>query len=213
MAAIVLPDIVRYSIIQRLGSRPVVNILDMYLDDADLPQTRDELLLVLAEDIITAWNLRILPLLSDDLEFQEVRWVDLDTADGSVGSTSTAGEIELPAYGGQTAQTMPGMVCARIIKETTGGRRARRGRMYLSGVPEAYTDDPAVNTLSAGARANIESALEDFRDDLTTGLGPLLDIARPVVVHDPKDAPPSYTDLTGYSVDPIVGAQRRRSRG
>lgn len=213
MAAIVLPDIVRYSVNQRLGSRPVVNIIDMYLDDADTPLTRDEAIVDLAGNIIEQWNEHVLPLLSDDLEFQSVSWVDLDTADGSVGSITSNGTQNLPAYGGQTAQTMPGMVTARIIKNTTGGRRARRGRMYLSGIPEAYTDDPAVNTISAAARSAIQDGMDDLQSGLTATAEPLFALYKPVVVHDPADAAPSYTDLTGYSVDPVVGAQRRRSRG
>lgn len=211
--ALIINGVCRYAVHQSYAGRAVVNIIDMRVDTTGSPVSREDALESVAGDIINNWDDHIRPSQINDLVCESVSWVDLDSANGSVGQRSSTSATTWPTAGGtESPIPFPGMVAMRILKNTTGGRQARKGRMYLCGFDEGKSGDNPNQWLPAFVsvmNTSMSSFLSGIRDT-----GAMLDVERfPVVVHTPKGATPTATEVTSYSVDPVMGTQRRRTRG
>lgn len=208
----VVPNVVRYAVHQQLGGRAVVNIVDMDVRINGVGPSREDAVHDVAGDLLNNWTDHILAYQCQHISALSISWVDLDSVNGSVGSRNSTDDNTWPDNGGTSSPIpFPGMVAMRVIKNTTGGRQARKGRMYLAGFDEGKSGTqpnqwlPAVvsdmNTRLAGFLSGIEDA------------GALNVVERfPVVIHAPAGGTPNATRVTGYSVDPVMGTQRRRTR-
>lgn len=211
--AIVLPNICRYAIHATYSGREVVNIVDMHVEINSGGPNRADAVHDVAGDVLNNWDDHIRAFVVPEYVAQSISWVDLDTANGSVGSRASTDDTTWPAAGGFTAPPMPGMVAMRVIKQTTGGRLARKGRMYLAGIDEGATADSAPNHIKAATVTAWNTRMADFLSGIKdSGINAVVD-RKPVVIHTPKAAAPSWTEVTGYTVDPLLGTQRRRTRG
>lgn len=211
--AIVLPNICRYAIHASYVGREVVNIVDMHVQSTSGGPNRADAVHDVAGDILNNWDDHIRAFVVPEYVAQSISWVDLDSATGSVGSRASTTDTTWPAAGGFDAPPMPGMVAMRVIKQTTGGRLARKGRMYLAGIDEGATADEAPNYIKSATVAAWNTRMASFLSGIEdAGVANVVE-RFPVVIHTPASAAPSWTPVTGYTVDPLLGTQRRRTRG
>lgn len=215
MTAIVVPGVCRFTLNQKVGDVEVNNIIDMHLD-TDGGAARGEAIEDQAQIINANWVQCFAPVLSGSWGMFSTSWVDLDSADGEVGETSEAQEgVTLPVGGGVTGDPLPTNVAYLIRKTTTGGRRARHGRWFVAGVPEAgqIANAPSPSTVSALGTAlpALLSALnQSGRPPLGVGTG-LYD-SRMVVVHRPAVGTPSASNVGTLILDGLLATQRDRLR-
>lgn len=213
MAGIVIGGAVRYAVHQVLAGRPVVNIVDMHLDIVASFQQRASEIETLAGDLLNNWSDHVLALQCDKISATEITWVDLNSENGSVGSRSSTDANTWPMVGQQPSSVpFPGMVACRVIKHTSGGRKERKGRMYLAGFDEGKTGEDA-NRLLPAVITDVNREMGEFLDGMSDDILGTTSEHYPVVLHTPKEGDPSATRITGYSCDPLLGTQRRRTRG
>lgn len=213
--ALIAPDIVRYTVVSRCGGEDIMNIVDVRLT-SEIPPVgdRDDAIHDLAGDILNNWTDHILSVQHAALTAYEVRWVDLNSADGSTGSRSSTDAETWPKAGTASGgRCMPNNVVMWAAKNLEGGgRQSRRGRMGLGGMLEEYTSSTSEpNTWTADAVAGINAALEDWKDgiqDIDAGWG-----RRLVVIHTVAGLYTGYSPISSYSVRPTIGTLRRRMPG
>lgn len=209
MAPLVVPGICRFAMYGTIG-RPWVNILDIHID-VDVGESREEAIVDQAEIINQQWPTKVQAVLSPAWSYQGVRWLDLHSLEGGSGSTSeTSGTLVLPVIGLQAGQgSTPGS--SILIKKRAGATRGtRHGRMFLCGVSEANTEQmtfSAVSTLNTGL-ANALTAINQSSAPLSVGSYN----SEIVVVHTPKNVPPSYSKVTALEAQSLLATQRRRLR-
>lgn len=124
--------------------------------------------------------------------------------------------------GSSAATAMPQNVAYIVRKTTARAGRRGRGRMYLPGVPEANVDQAGavagatitfINTeLSGFLTAVIDTQdLLLFHDNASSSTTSVVGPTRTVTTTQGA-AGPSPDVITGLSIDPRVGTQRRRLR-
>lgn len=216
MAALVAPGICRYSVHGSYGGRAVVNIIDMKLDTTGSVHSRSEAIAAQAKRIIDSWCNEIVGfLLVDNYVAEELRWIDLDSLSGEVGATSEGNDEEFPRAGAGAQSAMPGNVAIRCNKQTSGGRGTRKGRMYLCGLAENQTDDANPNSMSAAFITGGNERLANLLTQVTaeSALPGLLDwTSQWHVIHTIDGVFDSTSEVTGLTIDPVLGSQRRRLR-
>lgn len=220
MPGLIAPNIVRYTINGTYGGRDVANVLDFRLIPTTPPTSRADAIAAHAEVLVTAWASTILTRICDDYVAQDVSWVDLNSEDGTVGSTSTGTGTDFPAAGAVTDTPMPGNVALRALKQITAVRGQRKGRLYLVGIPESTTVGGAPNTVDPTIIDDWNVVLDDFLDDVNVavGVGEAEYNALLAVVHThlDTDVTPNVLEYSGYSlvnallVDNRLRTQRRR---
>lgn len=208
---IIAPDVVRFSIVGSLFGEDCINILDVNLNAA-IGETRTEFLDDLAGDILNQWADHILPVLSAGYEFQEVRFVDLDSATGRTGSVTSTDGTTLPQPGGTTGQALPNSVYAKVSKVLEAKTRVQRnGTLRLSGLPESYTTGANGNILEPTQQAGINAAFEELKDGINGNNGDYT--ANLVVVHTVDQAYTGQSEIANFVVRSQVGTIRRRMPG
>ena len=167
-----------------------------------------------AGDILNNWADEVMPLLSSAYQDIEVRWVDLETEEGSAGSRSSTTAHTWPEEGGTAGAPLPNNVTGRITKVAEGRRRNQRnGRMALGGMVESYTEAGQGNRLTPTAITNLQDALEAFKDGVN-GTEPISGrVTNLVVVHTLNGVYESSSQISVFRVEPIVGTLRRRMPG
>lgn len=210
--AIIAPFVMRFSLNGTQGNDVTwTNVLDVStLGDVSIP--RANIAARMADVIASAWATNLAPLLSDNVTLRSISWVDLDSADGSVGSLDG-----IDFSGTQAEAPSPANVAVLVRKVTTSTRGARNGRWYQLGLPEADADwatvVPAVLTAWQTAFGNFRDALDGPQTD------PSFD-SIPKVVHtrnigtpeNPNIVYESDTEITAMEVQPRLATQRRRLR-
>lgn len=209
MAPLVVPSVVRYSIVAELLGQTCINIMDVTITDEGIGTSRDDAINSVAGDIINNWDDHILGNLSSDYVFTEVRWLDLDSLDGSTGSRTSTDGTTLPVAGRSSGNAMPGHTYAKIRKNLEGSSRAsRRGVLRLSGLQEGYVSG---NNLLGASITALNAAFEEFKDGINgTDGGATVNC---VVVHVPRVGPPSTDDISSFTAESVVGTIRRRMPG
>lgn len=209
---LVFPDIVRYSVVASLAGELCVNVFDVKVEPTVLGDRSDSILFV-AKDILTNWTEHILPILTDVYVAQEVRWVDLDSLDGSTGSTSESDTEEWPQPGGNGASApLPNNAYYKIRKVLDGGgRQSRSGMVRLGGATESATTPGAPNVLTATYVTDLAAAFESFKDgingvelDTTINMG---------VLHTVEGQATGFTFISEFQPLSSVGTLRRRMPG
>jgi hypothetical protein len=221
MAALIQPDVCRFTVNGTYQGNAVAMIFDMRITDINIGISRDEAIQDQAEDLLHAYDDNLLVRQVTEFVATSVSWVDLDSEDGSTGSVVSGGGDTWPKAGTVTAAGMPGNVSALITKVAPGGgRRTRNGRTYWPGIGENATLDGAVNTIDAAVLAVWNPAWEQFTSDISnTNLGEGYE-SNLVVVHttnvgtptNPNIVATGYSDVTAVFVQPLLATQRRRLR-
>lgn len=135
----------------------------------------------------------------------------LDHVTLAVGSDGPGGSVDsdlapIPMTSSGTFGPVAVGVLARKVTNELG--RRGRGRMFLPGTNlESGTE--VDGTLTSGYRTSMQTALDDFYDDLANGSSPLLAYP-PVLLH--SAAPTDPSPITGLAVADLVGIIRGRIR-
>lgn len=211
MAPIVVPGVCRFSVNQRLGGQPVVNVLDMQIDTTGSVVNRADACETVAKDIMDAWHGNFRTVQVDDLTCLDVSWLDINSLTGSRGTVTTTDDNEWPANGGVASNdAMPAVIAMRIDKTTSGGRGSRQGRMYLGGVLESWTDSGVTQSWAPGAIEEVTGIAGAFLDAVSDQEF-IADVQRQlVVVHDVTGSSPSYSEVTALTVNAQIATQVRR---
>jgi hypothetical protein len=213
MAALVADGVVRYAVNGTYDGHDVVNIVDIKIDTTGSDESREESAESVAGIIINEWSDSILPLLVENYQAVSVSWIDLDSLTGSVGERTNTDDHTWPEPGTTASSPMPGNVAARVNKTTVSARGQRQGRMYLCGVPEAWTLGLGPNRITADNVTAINAKLEDFLGDVNQdGSGILNYTCDMVVVHTKDGDFTSSTKITNLSIDGYLSSQVRRIR-
>lgn len=208
-----MTNMVRYALQGRWSNgRPVINILDMSVklaepaDPPGLAPTRLEMCETVALDIADNWSDHLLPYMTSAYTFEGVSWVDLDSANGSVGFKAPDGG---PVVGGLGADSMPPQNTLLITKvEGTRTRGTRPGRWYLSAVRDQDVDNNGL--VRPEWRAQMDIQLEEFRSGIEDQslTDPIWSV--PVVIHE---ASATAGEITTFSTSQKIGKQGRRYDG
>lgn len=209
--ALIAPDICRYTIVGTLAGQDCQNILDVRLVEPGI-LSREDVISEVAGDLLNQWVDHILPLVCDDYTFTSVRWVDLDTPDGSTGSRTSTDGTTLPAQGELVFDPLPNNVYAKITKNLEGKNRIQRnGTLRLGGLAEGWTDPAAPNTVATARRTEIQDAFEALKDGINEGVGGWS--TNLVVVHTVDQEYSGYSEIANFTCAPVVGTIRRRMPG
>lgn len=212
MAALVFPEIVRYTVVGSINGEDCLNILDVKLDEQDALDSRDERIATVAGDILNQWSDHILPVLHQDYIAQEVRYVDLNTADGITGSVSSTDGSDWPEAGGASGAGMSNNVYVKMVKVLdTHSRTSRNGALRLSGIP-AITADPGVSyRVSEEWRTGFNDRFEDLKDGINGQAdGWTINIG---VLHTINRVATGFTFVANFQCAPNFGTIRRRMPG
>nr|CRY96610.1 hypothetical protein [uncultured prokaryote] len=214
--ALVLDDICRYTMNHEFLGRPAISILDMHIiHTGDV--SRATACYNVAGDLLNNWTDHMMGIMSIDVSFESVSWVDLDSLDGSTGSRSTTDDNTLPEAGGATGEPISASVALLVHKQATATRGQRQGRWFIPGATEQNVDG---NIITSSFVTAVNGNLGDFLDGVSDE-NPLEAVEKyPVVLHTENQGTPEAPVIvaTGASriealtVDPRVASQRRRNR-
>lgn len=218
MATIVAPDVCRFTFVGEYLSKPCLNTLDMVvLNPVPISGTRSEHIQTVANTLLDAWAEEVAPLSQQSYSFDELRWIDLDSEDGEVGSLTATQSRTLPVNGGGTGEPYTAAVAALVTKVTARQRGLRQGRLFLAPPDETNI---AGNILSGPFLAVANANLSDFVERITETS--VLDDAQyfPTVVHTRNAGTPqnpnvvyvNNTQITDFQMSGRVSTQRRRNR-
>lgn len=217
--ALIVPGVARFTLNQTYMGNNVANVLDYQIDTTGSTMSREDAVAAQAQDLAAAWQVRIEPIISDELILTSVTWVDLDEADGSTGTFTSGGGVTLPSEGNVASAPFPGNVSLLVRKQIQGNRARRSGRMYLCGIAESFTAVDEPNIVDAANLATINSALAGFRDDtnnldtLGTAFESFLSVVH-VTARDSEGNPTAgvHSVVSSLAADPLLATQRRRLR-
>lgn len=221
MAGLIAPGVARYTVHGTYAGRAIANVLDFFISPG-VGVDRDVAVAAQAAVLVSAWADNIVENVANNYQAASVSWVDLDSALGTVGETTTGTGTDFPISGSGVDTPMPGNVAYRVNKAIVAARGQRQGRMYLVGVPESSTADATPNTVDSTVRAAIDVDLAQFLSDVNIIAGGSPDYAASLcvvhtVVSDPGPPPViTYTGnslVTGLTTDTTLASQRRRLRG
>lgn len=217
--AIIAPFVCRYTISGTAADGVTwANIWDVDVLTA-VGEDRGPILETYARLIIDVWGYSIAASLTEDVNLTRVSWVDLNSADGTVGSVTTGLTTDPPYNGGTSGAPSPAAISAVATKTGSSRRGARNGRMSILGIPEA---DASSTAIAAGPLNVLNQRLEIFFTDLQDNdvIAPVS--AQAVVVHTRNAGTPQNPDIvyngksnvTGLVARARLGTQTRRmSRG
>lgn len=217
MAALIAPNVTRFTVSGTYAGQPVANVLDYRRTViSGGPLDVAEWNVAQANEISVAYAANFAGRLSNQLTWEQIDWVDLGSIDGDVGTTA-GGISAFPSGGSASTSAMPGNVAIRVRKGASGVRGSRPGSFYLAGVLESETGS-SPNNLQTANQAAWDTAVADFLADTTGDLvlsngtfGAEMVIVRtrrPEGGGDPEFVE-SSTVLT-LSVQNRVASQRRR---
>lgn len=212
---LIVPGVARYSIIGTYAGVNVANVLDIDLDTPG-STARADAVLDQAKVIVSAWADHICPLLSDEYSALSVKWVDMNSSDGTTGEVTEGTGSSFPQAGARGGNPMPGSVAFLIHKQINASRGSRSGRMFLAGVMESDTGDTTPNTIIPATIATMTTALEDFRNAVNQD-GVLGDYSSDIsVIHTKNTANPEDDPIIVYvsqsSVDALVPSTKIRTQ-
>lgn len=208
---LVVPGICRFSVRQTLAGIQVVNVLDL---DIDTNPGGDRAVAIhsCAGNILNAWYTNLRNQQVNELVVQDIAWIDLDTANGSIGVRSQTSERSWPQAGTDAGGPLPSFVTGLVKKATGVARGAKSGRMFFAGLPEHITDVDNPNRIAAAALTSLNTSLNNFRTAINHDAGVSQDdyTSRLVVVHKPKIGAPFATQVTALTMNQALTYQTRR---
>lgn len=208
---LIAPDICRYTIVGSLAGQDCVNVFDIRITETGV-LTRSEVLFEVAGDLLNQWSDHVLPQLTNDYTAEQVRWVDLDSADGGTGARSSTDGSTWPETGAGTSPPLPNNTYVKMVKVLEGKTRTQRnGALRLGGISEVDTLGANPNVLEPASIAAFNTAFEDLKDGINEGLGPYS--VNLVVVHTIAGEYDGYSEIATYQCASTVGTLRRRMPG
>lgn len=214
---LVAPDVCRFSINGVYLNRPAINTLDMVINDQVGPGTRHDDIEFVAGQMIDAWADNVMTRFGSSYSFRDVSWVDLDSADGEVGSRAETPNTNLPMSASGAGQPLSAALAMLVTKVTTRQRGGRPGRWFLPGFTEG---DIEGNIWLESTLVATNAALSEFLEEMTE-TGTVGDHSFfPTVVHTRNTGTPSNpnivyvnnTQITDLNASGRVSTQRRRNR-
>lgn len=214
-APIVAPGICRFTIHGQYAGQEIANVLDIDID-SDAGTDRDNNIVDQAEIIVSAWVTHICPNLSNTYQADEVSWLDLNALDGSVGVTTTGTGPDFPQVGGVGGNPMPGSISYMVTKNVAAKRGARKGRMFLVGVPESVTSSLEPNLVLSATVIALNTALAQFLADVNQNGGAYGSHLK--VLHTKNNGTPEdpiiiyngQSEVTSLIASSKIHSQRRR---
>lgn len=213
MAQLIVPNVCRFTIEGSYLDAPCFNILDVYLP-ANGTMERPEACGAMAKVVLDAWSDCILPVMKGQYTAVAVSWLDLASATGTTGSTTSGSGDDGPATtwpkpGTIGGEAYTGAVATLVRKRSMAVRGERQGRMFLPPPGEA---DITGNSIGAPYLSALNTALGELLyqlGDTSEDIG----TAALVTVHDPASAVvPTWSPVTELSARERVSTQRRRNR-
>lgn len=213
--ALIAPGICRFSVIGSLEGQLIVNVIDMQIDTTGGDISRGEAIFNTAGDILNNWDDHILIRVSGEYVAEEVRWVDLNSADGITGSRSSTDDKTWPAPGENLGGALTNNTCALITKVLENkGRNQRNGLLRLAGIPGGQTASGNANALSPSAVTSYTEGFQDFLEGINDEEGPGINTTRKmVVVHTVEGDYNGYSDVEALIARAPLGTIRRRMPG
>lgn len=216
---IIAGTIVRFMMRADINGRACDNMVDVSLDEVG--EGRATAVASITGPVTHAWQANVIPALGSWYRFHVASWIDLDSLEGLTGDTGPqSGD---PVLGGTGGAQHPPNTAALIHKNVDRRRNTRSGRMYLSPLTEADTDDGG--TLAGSTITRLQTAMDHFKlalEDIAIGAGSTTTWR---VVHVIGHGPPApgfpqgvpnewdSSDVNTTTVDAIAATQRRRLRG
>jgi len=224
----IVPGVCQFTVKGTYQGRNVANVLHYFIDTTGSTKSRETACFEMAGVVINQWKADMMTYVGNAYTFTEVSWVDLDSANGTVGSRTQTATTTLPFSGAYGTSGMPGNVSILVRKNLNGRRGVRKGRIYIVGAIESDTAASLNNTLSPTMVTNWQTKVTNFHGNSNqTDQGPLEYNARMCIAHILTREPPPAdkpwlpgNPLTGeaievnsLSVDATLATQRRRLRG
>lgn len=213
---LVFPNIVRFSVVGEVQGEACVMVLDTQVE-YDFPGPpgigREERIFDVAGDILNNYTDHLLPLQNWAYQAQEVRWVDLDSEDGSTGSRTSTSAESWPQVGAVEAAGLPNNVYAKVRKTIAGkSRQARQGVTRFGGLSEANTGTENVNVLTPTFVGQVNDGFEAFKDGVN-GTGVDAYTINLGVLHTVNAVATGWSPISTWQCQSTVGTIRRRMPG
>ena len=139
-----------------------------------------------------------------------VTMVGCRVALGTDGIEDLTGFATTSVVGGFVGSTTPPNCATLVHKRTARGGRRGRGRMYIPWSISASTVTEN-GTLAAADMTRVNDAFATWFAALTSGPGPLVILHKPSKPGTERPTTPGAPNVvTSFSVDPLIGTQRRR---
>lgn len=195
-------NVVQVTIDQVYGSQPLANVLNFQFAAPPAPGDFIDL-----SDMILGWLAEsIEPLYHLGWSTTGLRMRDLTTQEGAIREVSTPGIV------GQLAGTpLPSSVALCVSLRTALGGRARRGRIYLSGLTSEMLEPLNQNLFTAATISARVAAVTALIGEANT-LGAPLSIVSRFFNNAPRVAAVVTPVATALSTDATVDSQRGRVR-
>lgn len=220
MATLIVPNVARYAVTGLMSGRAITNVFDVRIFNLGATVTRAEAVEDQAGVFVNQWKADIVPQMVNNYSFTQVSWVDLNSADGTVGIRTSTGTTTLPQAGGSASEPLPANVATLVRKLTVSARGARKGRTYWYGANELATVDADPNTIISATVTGFQTSWNNFFGNVNQDASGILFNydSRLCVVHITErdgDGHPTAgvsTDVTSFSVQARLATQRRRLR-
>ncbi len=211
---LIVPEVARFSLVASNGTRPVVNIWDAQIRTYGTTVNRAEACRRYAGRLLDAWKAHVMLSLHNGYVFQDVRWVDLDSANGSTGQRSSTVTTTLPQQGSVGGAPAAPNTSALVTKVATAGRGKRSGRCFLSPLSEAQVDYFVLESTSLAALQDRMDAFlnASFFDDEPTVYEGELHVVHATAAEIENSVPGTSDIITALTVQQRPATQRRRLR-
>lgn len=218
MATIVAPGVCRFTFVGTYLDKPCLNVLDMVINQQSPGiYPRSDGIEEAANTLLDAWAEEVAVLSQQSYEFTELRWIDLDSEDGEVGSLTATGSNTLPVSGEGSGEPYTAAVAMLVTKVTSRQRGLRQGRMFLAPADEQnITGNLLSGPFLAVANANLSNFVERITETAVIADHNYF----PTVVHtrnegtaqNPEIVYVNNTQITDFQMSARVSTQRRRNR-
>lgn len=213
---LVVTEVCRFTLNQSFLGNLVCNVLDMHINiDGSIGVTRQQAIEDQAEILAKQWSTDVMPDLVSALRLESVSWVDLDNATGSVGSFAGSAGAPLPHVGGVDNAPASSNVSILVRKQTSSARGSKQGRIFVCGLPEAYTTQANPNNIDGGFLATLQEDFDAFLGNINQDASaepPAYDSELVVVHKVPIVGEGTGSDVSALRVDSRLATQRRRLR-
>lgn len=208
-----LANIARFAVVGSMQSQDVVNIFDARVEPGVQDANREEACRQVAGDLLNQWSDHIIPLLHNTYTAEEVRWVDLDSLQGSTGAVSSTDGSDWPESGAGTAAPLSNAVYVKMVKRLEGKTRAQRnGALRLSGGLENWTLPTNGNVIDPAVALGLNGAFEMLKDGIN---GDIIGdrVVNLGVLHTVGGVATDFSEISNYEAASQVGTLRRRMPG
>lgn len=202
MAFVPVPKVAQVNLQYQLYDQQVENTLYL-LNDAgwDTPS-----LINAAAAVVSTWTTNMMPLLSAELSFENVKLVDLN-AQGGLGVDYPVNPVVQGGVGGPSA---PGNVAFCVKKATGYTGKSARGRIYLPGIGRSLITG---NEVSASWRGLVVAALLTFQSAIESTIPGVHVVHVSRYTNGAPRIQGAYWNVVSYTADTFLDSQRRRLTG